>query len=499
MRLRDMLGRPALGLRLLAGDEHLDRQVRRVFTTDLLDPGRYLTGGELVLTGLMWRRNPADSETFVAVLAASGVSALGAGDAALGSVPVDLIDACRRHSLPLFEVPVEVSFRTITDEVGAERASGLATVLGRHRDLITAMAGGDRLADLLPRVAAELGVSCCVLAATGRLVAGDELAADDRSRLARAFLSADRLPHQVALDRRRRFTLLPAGGRQQPRLAGWFLAVEDADPLPEAVEELVALAALERAQLDEARRVERRLAEQLMRSLSSTVEQAELDGRLVACGLEPGAALRVVVATVSGPPELAVAVVEELVRPAAASGAAVAPLADAVAAVAHEVDGLADRVHVLGAGLGPQDRLAVGVSDPAVGADALRGALDEARHAHGYALAQQASAVVVPSADLASHLLLLAGVPAAARRTFRDRLLGPLEGYDRTHGADLVRTLEEFLGCSGSWTRCAQVLHVHVNTLRYRIGRIEELTGRDLDSFADRVDFFLALRIARGG
>ncbi|HZN74245.1 MAG TPA: PucR family transcriptional regulator ligand-binding domain-containing protein [Micromonosporaceae bacterium] len=504
MRLRDMLDRPTLGLRLLAGDEHLDRPIRRVFTTDLLDPGRYLTGGELVLTGLMWRRTPADSERFVAALAAAEVSALGAGDAALGSVPADLVAACERHSLPLFEVPVEVSFRTITDEVGAERASGLATVLGRHRDLIAAMAGGDRLADLLPRVASELGMACWVLAATGRLVAGvDELAGDDRTLLARAFLTADRLPHHAALGRRRRFTVLSAGGRPEHRLAGWFLAVEEtagADPLPEAVEELVALAALERAQLDEARRVERRLAEHLLRSLSSTVDDAEVESRLVACGLEPDSPLRAIVATVSGPPELAVAVVEELARPPY-SVAAVGRLGDEVAAVvpAAVAEDLADRVRVLEAGLGPRGRLAVGVSDPAVNAGALRGALDEARHAHGYAVAQPAPAVVVPSADLASHLLLLAGVPAAARRTFRDRLLGPLEEYDRTHGADLVHTLEEFLGCSGSWTRCAQGLHVHVNTLRYRIGRIEELTGRDLNSFADRVDFFLALRIVRGG
>jgi DNA-binding PucR family transcriptional regulator len=42
--------------------------------------------------------------------------------------------------------------------------------------------------------------------------------------------------------------------------------------------------------------------------------------------------------------------------------------------------------------------------------------------------------------------------------------------------------------------QCAAELHVHVNTLRYRIRRIEELTGRDLGSLEDRVDFFLALR-----
>ena len=84
MRLRDLLDEPALGLVLLTGAAHLDRPVGEVYTTDLLDPGRYLSGGEIVLTGLMWRRDAADSERFVAALAAAGIAALGAGDAALG-------------------------------------------------------------------------------------------------------------------------------------------------------------------------------------------------------------------------------------------------------------------------------------------------------------------------------------------------------------------------------------------------------------------------------
>jgi len=534
MRLRDVLDKPGLRLRLLAGAQHVDRPVRRVYTTDLLDPGRYLSGGELVLTGLMWRRTPEDSETFVAALAAAEVCALGAGDAALGSVPADLVDACHRHSLPLFEVPVEVSFRTITEEVApalwAERASGLATVLGRHRDLIAAMAGGARLTDLLPRVAAELGVVCWLLTPTGRLVAASRPMADDeRAAFAHAYLTADRLPHQ-AVNNGRRITLLPVGGRPDRRLTGWFLVVEAVDgptpegprgqivqaptagtaPEPEAVEELVALAALDRAQHDEARRVERRLAGQLLRSLESTVDQTELSARLVACGLPPDAELAVVVATLGGPVEDAVAVVEELVR-TGDEPAAVAPLADgaAVGAVLAAAPGLPDRlrarVDTLAAGLGPPskgptagtapDALAVGVSEPARGPAALRAALDEARHAHGFAAARRAAAVVVPANELASHLLLLAGVPAAARRAFRERLLGPLVAYDRAHGADLLHTLDEFLRASGSWTRCAQTLHVHVNTLRYRIHRIEDLTGRDLDTFADRVDLFLALRL----
>lgn len=69
MRLRALLDTDALGLRLLGGEDELDRTVRGVMTTDLRDPSRYLSGGELVLTGLAWRRDAADSEPFVRILA----------------------------------------------------------------------------------------------------------------------------------------------------------------------------------------------------------------------------------------------------------------------------------------------------------------------------------------------------------------------------------------------------------------------------------------------
>ena len=80
-------------------------------------------------------------------------------------------------------------------------------------------------------------------------------------------------------------------------------------------------------------------------------------------------------------------------------------------------------------------------------------------------------------------------------QSFRERLLGPLLAYDDRHRAELLPTLREFLACSGSWNTCAAKMYVHVNTVRYRIRRIEELTGRDLSCLDDQVDFFLALRI----
>ncbi|WP_231631021.1 PucR family transcriptional regulator, partial [Streptomyces clavuligerus] len=150
----------------------------------------------------------------------------------------------------------------------------------------------------------------------------------------------------------------------------------------------------------------------------------------------------------------------------------------------------------LAAGLGEDGRLTVGVSAAVSSAEGLRGALEEARHARRVAAARPGRVCAAGHHELASHVLLLPFVPDDVRRAFTARLLDPLREYDGRHRAELIPTLDAFLESDGSWTRCAQRLHLHVNTLRYRIGRIEQLTGRDLSRLEDKLDFFLALRMS---
>ncbi|QPE04811.1 helix-turn-helix domain-containing protein [Microbacterium schleiferi] len=81
------------------------------------------------------------------------------------------------------------------------------------------------------------------------------------------------------------------------------------------------------------------------------------------------------------------------------------------------------------------------------------------------------------------------------RQTFAAEVLSPLWDYDARQGADLVRTLRVFLQNACAWQESARQLHLHTNTLRYRIARAEELTNRSLSSMDDRVDFYLALEL----
>ncbi|MEU8798804.1 PucR family transcriptional regulator ligand-binding domain-containing protein [Spirillospora sp. NPDC048819] len=499
MRLRSLLAMPALRLEVVTGEEELDRTIRWVVTTDLLDPGRYLRGRELVLTGLVWRSGPADSETFVRALADAGVSGLAAWDLALGTVPDDLVEACRRHRIPLFKVPEDVAFATVTEEVvrhlSGARAADLTAVLDRHRRLVE----GTGLGAVLDLVGRDLGMRCHVLTPTGRVVAGPRPA--EPAALARAFLTAPRLPcHLPRLDA----SIFAVAEDTTSRVADWFIACEGdfADWPAERrtlTTELAAIVALERARQN----TEHRFAQEVV---TAAATGAEIGPRLEQAGFAPSTEFVAVAASAHGtlrPGELRTVLTEVLpcTRPLVGllddQAIALAP------ATGQDIVGeIQDALDALVPGLSA-DGIAVGVSDT-VPAGGLRGAVEEARYARRLAATRlrisrtpesHSPVRVVRHDELATHVLLLASVPDDVRHMFQVRLLDPLRAYDETHGADLVRTLETFLQNSGSWTRCAEQLHLHVNSVRYRVQRIQDLTGRDLSRLEDRVDFFLALRL----
>jgi purine catabolism regulator len=97
-------------------------------------------------------------------------------------------------------------------------------------------------------------------------------------------------------------------------------------------------------------------------------------------------------------------------------------------------------------------------------------------------------------ADLGTYRLLLSMTDPDALRAFSDSMLAPLDTYDRDHGGELQVSLQAFLEHNARWETAAAELFVHRHTLRYRMRKVEELTGRDLSSSFDRMEFWLALR-----
>ena len=79
--------------------------------------------------------------------------------------------------------------------------------------------------------------------------------------------------------------------------------------------------------------------------------------------------------------------------------------------------------------------------------------------------------------DLGAFQLLLSLQDDEALRLYCDSVLGPLEDASGEYGDELIRSLEAFIEQNGQWERAARELYCHRHTLRYRIRRVEQLTG----------------------
>jgi len=125
----------------------------------------------------------------------------------------------------------------------------------------------------------------------------------------------------------------------------------------------------------------------------------------------------------------------------------------------------------------------------------LRMAFHEARCSLEAVRLRNGSAPEVASyADLGAFQLLLSLQDDEALGSYCRSVLDPIEQGEGEYGDELVRSLDVFIEHNGHWEKAANALFCHRHTLRYRIRRIEQLTGRDFSSARDRIEFWLALR-----
>jgi sugar diacid utilization regulator/DNA-binding transcriptional ArsR family regulator len=80
-------------------------------------------------------------------------------------------------------------------------------------------------------------------------------------------------------------------------------------------------------------------------------------------------------------------------------------------------------------------------------------------------------------------------------RGFLTEWLGPLQDYDRDKNAEMVKTLARYLDLGGSYDQTAESLSIHRSTLRYRLARIRDISGRDLTDAETRLNMHLATRL----
>lgn len=144
----------------------------------------------------------------------------------------------------------------------------------------------------------------------------------------------------------------------------------------------------------------------------------------------------------------------------------------------------------------PDARLAIGIGSVAPRINDWRGSYREAAQAADIARRLRSDSAMYIG-DLGIYTFLAHPDYRDDLRALRDSTIGNLLSGEEGLRADLLLTLEAFFQCHGNHTQTAELLSVHRNTLFYRMNRIAEITGLDLNQPDVRLAVHLALKIHR--
>lgn len=487
----ELLDMPHLRLRLYSGAAGVDREVTWTHTSDLPEPWQWLAGGELLMTnGMSFPRDAAGQEELIERLAAAGASALAIGERMYcPRLTQRFRQASERNALPVLWIHYPMPFVAISRAVAeaslgeqSRRLMRTARIYDSLRSSVPEEVHHSRIAGVLSK---EFGcpVHVCDRRTGVAFYPRDPPVPDDLS----------------AAVRRADEGRLVAGARAVPvpgsavealiaevpthDMAALLVVRPEHDPLDGVlVQHASTVVAVELSQARLALEHRRRAGAELMAHL--------LEGRL-----EPRGARRQLVAE-GLPPESAVAIV--------AGGGRSDHVQELHLAlwrrdVPHVLVIRSDIAHAL---VPNDDSIIVAVADALgrgghVGASTqladVRRVPDADREATwALGLARQQDLATARYGQVSAPLGLLSGPQDAAAMV--RQWLGPLQEHDRAHQSELVRTLETFFACQRSWQGSADALHVHRQTVLYRVHRIEELTGRSLRETSDIAQFWLALR-----
>ncbi|HYL71584.1 MAG TPA: helix-turn-helix domain-containing protein, partial [Candidatus Dormibacteraeota bacterium] len=136
-----------------------------------------------------------------------------------------------------------------------------------------------------------------------------------------------------------------------------------------------------------------------------------------------------------------------------------------------------------------------GIGRASAGAAAVRASFREAEQALAMGRKVLGAGLTSSFSHLGLHRLLFALAQHPELADFYEDTVGLLVAYDERTGGELMATLNAFFACHGSPTETAQQLHLHRNTVLYRLRRIEEVGNLNLDDPGTRLNLNLCLRI----
>ncbi|MBV8990961.1 MAG: PucR family transcriptional regulator ligand-binding domain-containing protein [Solirubrobacterales bacterium] len=489
--VRELLAIPDLRTWARAGEAGLDREIAWAHVCELPDPTEWLGEGDLVLTTGLGIPQEADAQRrYIERLADAGLRGVSIGDHMYAPpLTPEMEAAANERALPLLFTAYEVPFSAVARAVvEANRSEEHARLLGtlrlyetvRHASV--SASGADLLAQLgrivgcdlylidhkrgLPLIAGSLALDPEIVDALLRVSA-------ERSEPMPAVLrlkieSGNVMALAVPASRPATMVVLPRG-RCSPELG--------------VLRHVASVAALE---------LEREAAErERLRHLGAEMLAGLVDGRLTPEGVAQLLAER----QLDREPRVIAAchtdahneVDDDLHVRLDQRGIPHLLLRRRPLLIALLLDSAAD---IAGFREEVNPATAVGLSGTLGRLSRAPDAEREARWALEAGEVDRAG--LVRYGEHAPSLFLPRGL-SEADRAVRD-VLGALLDYDRAHHGELVKSLRTFLSHNRSWKDTAAELHVHKQTLVYRMRRVEELTGRRLDETGDVAELWFALK-----
>jgi PucR family transcriptional regulator, purine catabolism regulatory protein len=463
------------GLELAEGVSAGSRSVRWVSISEHEDPTPWLSGEEVVLTTGYNLDTAAKQRAYVARLAKNGVAALGFGTGFdHKELPDAIVEGARKHDMPLFEVPYEMPFIAITERAARRLVS----------EQYDALARGTKVHEQLERLVIEGGGLDEITASIAGSVGGTaEVVTTEPEELPEGALA------------------VPVPGRRGAPPAAWLVVFAKGEKLGE-FESLIARQAsivvgLELMRERVVNETERRLAGDLLAdALSGRLDPSELEGRLRPFGI--GTHASVLTFSLSDPTVAEGALESHLARvgvPALVATTSATTGSLLCAVVSTGADDAVSIAREARKALIPSHGEIRAAASRNVPVASLRRAFHESRCAlEATSFKNGGGPDVASHQDLGAFTLLLALQDDDALRLYSEGLLEPIGRNEGEYGGELLRSLEAFIENNGNWERAARQLFCHRHTLRYRIRKIEELTGRDLSRATDRIELWLALR-----
>ena len=503
--LGDLLAQEDLGLELLAGgDDALRRGVAGAHAIEIERPSTWLEPGWVMLTtGVRLRNSAARQRLLIAELQAADAAALGFGlDLVFKRVPAALLKEARERAFPVFVVPLPVPFRDVISVVNRALASSDLRALQRLSSmqlyLMDALGEDDPQGAVVERLATFVDATVLLFAPDGSLEAATGDAPAEGIRDAISDVPAGLVEFEVD----GWHTLaLPVAAGQGPtkwlaltsRRARW--ATRMTRPAARATAPvLAALTRLSDMAREQERAVRSSVLEQMLGPLAGR-DAAGITARAASLGIDFGEPARIVLARRHDGSDdanrldlgdlcrrLEHRLARDRLRHLAGrrAGAVVGLVQGDHARLRATVEALVDS----------EPRIAAGIGRAAHTPAAIRDSLRDAEIAIQRVMQERRGRLMdFDDFDLAT--LVLSEAPSERIEPKVEQLTGLLRANPALQEA-IVAYFRHEMDVMGA----ARAMGLHHNSLRYRLGRVEQFLGRSLKDPATIASLYIALAAA---